>query len=251
MPSISTDILDNFLRQIQSNDGTLTSLDVSKELGLYEIDLFQEGTIDDELKAIAEALTDNTNLNIDEFVLSCPMYNVGQEGVVALAGLFLQNTTIKHIVLDNVRCTAPYGLRHLISALCFNRTVTDLEIHSDDEPSFDLDFEKTVLTQNCIVGLANVFRSNSVIQRVCLCPNGLTDDDVINILAPALAVNTAIVELDVSCNYGITEIGLGVLREAMGDRGVVIMDSGNDTDETFDETDSDDDDDEDEQGLYM
>ena len=71
---------------------------------------------------------------------------------------------------------------------------------------------------------------------------------MIHVLAPALAVNTSIVELDVSANDGITDVGHQALVEAMGDRGIVIrdenMDHGYDTDVTVDETDDDDTDDE-------
>ena len=194
---------------------------------LQPIDFLQDDTIDDELNVMVDALTDNPNLAIEEFVLSYPQYKVGEQGVIALAVLFLQNTTIKSFVLDNVRFVGPYGLQALFGALKYNRTVTYLALASDDEP-FDPfggpDNDKTILSQNCIVELPNVFRENPVLERVCLRPNGLTDQDVINHLAPALALNESIIELDVSSNSGITEVGLFALREAMGDRGVVIAD---------------------------
>ena len=227
MPSVSTRVLKDVVRQIKSYGDAHTSLDVSELFGFEQIDFLQDDTIDDELNAMVDVLTVNPNLAIEEFVLRYPMYKVGEQGVIALAVLFLQNTTIKSIVLDNVRFVGPYGLRALLGALKYNRTVTYLKLASDDEP-FDPfggpDSDKTILSQNCIVELANVLRENPVLERVCLCPNGLTDQDVINHLAPALAINESIIKLDVSSNSGITEVGLSALREAMGGHGVVIGD---------------------------
>ena len=229
MPSHSTSALEDVVRQIKSYNDAHTSLDVSELFGFDKIDLLQDETIDNELNAMVDALNDNPNLAIEEFVLRYPQYKVGEQGIIALAVLFLQNVTIKSIILDNVRFVGPYGLRALLGALKYNRTVTYLELASDDE--YDLYFDvpgldtcKTALSQNCIVELAIVFRENPVLERVCLCPNGLTDEDVINHLAPALACNESITELDVSSNSGITEVGLSALREAMGDRGIVIAD---------------------------
>ena len=228
MPSVSTRVLKDVVRQIKSYGDAHTSLDVSELFGFDQIDFLQDDTIDDELNAMADALTDNPNLAIEEFVLRYPMYKVGEKGVIALAVLFLQNTTIKSIVLDNVRFVGPYGLRALLGALKYNRTVTYLKLASDDEHDLYCDYvtdlDKTILSQNCIVELANVLRENPVLERVYLCPNGLTDQDVITHLAPALAINESIIKLDVSSNSGITEVGLSALREAMGDRGVVIGD---------------------------
>lgn len=227
MPTVSTSALEEVVRQIKSYGDAHTSLDVTELFGFDQIDFLQDDEIDDELNAMVDALNINPNLAIEEFVLSYPMYKVGEQGVIALAVLFLQNTTIKSIVLNNVRFVGPYGLRALLGALKYNRTVTYLKLASDDE--YDLyyhvpDLDKTILSQNCIAELANVFRENPVLERVCLNPNGLTDDDVINHLAPALAINKSIVELDLSSNSGITEVGRSALREAMGDRGVVIAD---------------------------
>ena len=229
MLSVSTSVLQDVVRQIESFGVANTSLNVSELFGFDQIDFLQEDMIDDELNAMVDALNVNPNLAIEEFVLRYPMYKVGEQGVIALAVLFLQNTTIKRIVLDNVRFVGPYGLRALLGALKYNRTVTYLELACDEEydlycdlPNVGLD--KTTLSQNCIAELANVFRENPVLERVCLNPNGLTDQDVMDHLAPALAMNESIIELDVSNNSGITEVGLSALREAMGDRGVVVAD---------------------------
>ena len=256
MPSVSTTTLANALGRIRGDGGPWinTHYDVTEELGLYDIDDLQNGTIDDELKAITDELNNNPDLGIEEFVLSGPMYAVGDDGTVALAVLFFQNDSIQSLTLSNVRYTGTFGLRSLLGALVYNKTVTELVLQSDDEP-FDEhaehaghDLHKTVLSQICIAELARVFRENSTLEYVCLSPNGLTDDDVIHVLAPALAVNTSIVEIEVSANDGITDFGHQALVEAMGDRGVVVreenMDRDYDTDVTVDETDDDDTDDE-------
>jgi len=241
------------LRRIRGDDGPWanTHYNVSEELGLYDIDDLQDGTIDDELKAITDELNNNPDLGIEEFVLDGPMYAVGDDGTVALAVLFFQNDSIRSLTLSNVRYTGTFGLRALLGALVYNKTVTELVLRSDDEPFGEgaaPDLHKTVLSPICIAELARVFRENSTLEYVCLAPNGLTDDDVIHVLAPALAVNTSIVELDVSANDGITDVGHQALVEAMGDRGTVVreemMDVGYDTDKTADETDDDDTDDE-------
>ena len=253
MPSVSTTTLANALGRIRGDVGPWinTHYDVSEELGLYDIDDLQDCTIDDELKAITDELNSNPDLDIEEFVLSGPMYSVGDDGTVALAVLFFQNDSIRSLTLSNVRYTGTFGLRALLGALVYNKTATELILRSDDEP-FDEnagpDLHKTVLSQICIVELARVFRENCTLEYVCLSPNGLTDDDVVHVLAPALAVNTSIVEIDVSANDGITDFGHQALVEAMGDRGVVVreenMDRDYDTDVTVDETDDDDTDDE-------
>lgn len=102
MPSVSPNVLRDVLREIKSYDDGHTSLDVAELFGFDQIDFLQDDTIDDELNAMVDALTDNPNLAIEEFVLRYPQYKVGEQGVIALAVLFLQNTTIKSIVLNNV-----------------------------------------------------------------------------------------------------------------------------------------------------
>ena len=103
MPSHSTSALEDVVRQIKSYNDAHTSLDVSELFGFDKIDLLQDETIDNELNAMVDALNDNPNLAIEEFVLRYPQYKVGEQGIIALAVLFLQNVTIKSIILDNVR----------------------------------------------------------------------------------------------------------------------------------------------------
>lgn len=221
------DHINGFLGRLYANDPLTTEVHLEEEPGRSTMPLWLDAN--ELLEGIKNALRNNTCAT--KLVIRNLPQAIQDGGVYALYDLLLHNSTITDVVIENIKFEGLLGLREIFSAIARNphsavRNLTvasaqfleyeaeDDEAHSDGTAVFYHDAEK----------LAELIRNTTTLRKINLSPNGIHDLVATRLLAPALAENSSVTEVNLTRNDDLTETGLRALRNAMGGRGTVIMD---------------------------
>lgn len=227
-PSDHIDDIAALLRCLSANDPTFsTEIHLAEEPGVSTLPPSLD--INDLLQGLCSALQNNTY--VTKLVIRDLPQAIEDSGVYALYSLLRHNPYITDLVIENVKFESLLGLRQVFLGIACNphSAMRNLVIASADaiqyeEEDDDMHCDPTAVFWTDAEGLAELLRTTTTLRRIDLSPNGLHDVVATRVLAPALAQNSTLIELDVSRNDDISEEGLRALRNAMGSRGTVIMD---------------------------
>ena len=217
----ATEYIESYLGLIQRNDPETNEIHFLEEFTFVNPNQF--------LVALYDALlTNNTVTKL--FIRNLP-HAIDDRGALALHSILLRNSHITDVFIENVKFEGLIGLRQVFSGIARNpnSAVQNLTIASADFIEYEeeddaLHCDPTAVFLTDAEGLAELLRSTTTLRKIDMSPNGIGDYVATRVLAPALAENSSVTELDVSHNDDLTETGLHALRNAMGGRGTVIMD---------------------------
>ena len=217
----ATEYTESYLSLIQRNDPEITEIHFLEELTILNPNQF--------LVALYDALlTNNTVTKL--FIRNLP-HAIDDRGALALYSVLLHNSHITDVFIENVKFEGLFGLREVFSGIARNpnSAVQNLTIASADFIEYEeeddvVHCDPTAVFLTDAEGLAELLRSTTTLRKIDMSPNGIGDYVATRVLAPALAENSSVTELDVSHNDDLTETGLHALRNAIGGRGTVIMD---------------------------
>ena len=224
-----TDHINGFLGRLHANDPQFTEIHLVEEPGRSTL----PPSVDVNevvLQGIKDALWNNTC--VTKLIIRDLPQAINDRGVFALYYILLNNPHITDVLIENVRFEGQLvGLRQIFSAIARNphsavRNLTVASAHflEYEEENDEMHNDPTALFYTDAEALADLLRSTTTLRKINLSPNGLCDRLVTSLLAPALAENSSVTEVNVSLNHDLTETGLHALRNAMGGRGTVIMD---------------------------
>ena len=212
---------ESYLSLVRRNDPMTNEIHFLEELTFLDPNDF--------LVALYDALLTNTTIT-KLFVRNLP-HAIDDRGALALYSILLRNSYITDVFIENVKFEGLFGLRQVFSGIARNPSsaVQNLTIASADFIEYEeegdvMHCDPTAVFLADAEGLAELLRSTTTLRKIDLSPNGIGDFIATRVLAPALAENASVTELDLSHNDDLTETGLRALRNAMGGRGTVIMD---------------------------
>jgi len=216
------DHVGRFLGRLRSDDPMLSEVHFVEELSTW-LDP------NDFLEGLTYAL--HNNHTVTKLIIRNLPHAIDDRGVYALYSLLRHNSYITDIIIENVKFDGLFGLRQVFSGIARNPSsavetliIASADIIEYEEEGDDMHCDPTAVFLTDAEGLAELLRSTTTLRKIDMSPNGLHDYFATRILAPALAENSSVTELDVSHNDDLTETGLRALRNAMGGRGTVIMD---------------------------
>ena len=213
--------IESYLGLIRQNDPEINEIHFLEEFTFLNPNQF--------LVALYYALLSNNTVT-KLFIRNLP-HAIDDRGALALYSILLRNTYITDVFIENVKFEGLFGLRQVFSGIARNPssavenlTIASAEFIEYEEQDDAMHCDPTAVFLTDAEGLAELLRSTTTLRKIDMSPNGIGDFVATRVLAPALAENSSVTELDVSHNDDLTETGLRALRDAMGGRGTVIMD---------------------------
>ena len=221
------DHINGFLGRLYANDPLTTEVHLVEEPGRSTLPSWID--VNELLEGIGNVLQHNTV--VTKLVIGHLPQAIQDKGVCALYNLLLNNSTITDVVIQNIRFEGMLGLRQIFFAIARNpnSAVRNLSVASAQFLEYEAETDEmhtdpTAVFYHDAEGLAELLRNTTTLRKINLSPNGIHDVVATRLLAPALAANSSITEVNVTHNDDLTEAGLLALRNAMGGRGTVIMD---------------------------
>ena len=221
------DHINSFLGRLHENDPQTTKVHLVEEPGRSTLPPWLD--VNELLVNIENALRNNTT--VTKLVIGHLPQAIQDRGVSALYKLLLHNSTITDVVIQNIRFEGLLGIRQIFFGIARNSrsalrnlTVASAEFLEYEEETDEMHTDPTAVFYHDAEALAELLRNTTTLRKINLSPNGIHDVIATQLLAPALAANTSITEMNVTLNNDLTVDGLYALRMAMGSRGTVIMD---------------------------